>query len=176
MVEIACRRRRGEIGRERGRGEAPLDVATGCTLEACEEKALGTPLGVDLGSLGVREAGQGEQEAKRVALGADLGGGQPEATVRVLLGLPDAAIHSLQGVREIDRAMGEREEMGANFGVARGKQNVVADALSRKFAGSMASLLTQQKQLVRDLEEAKVEVGIPETNTFVASLKVRPTC
>ncbi|CAK9173692.1 unnamed protein product [Ilex paraguariensis] len=39
----------------------------------------------------------------------------------------------------------------------------------------MTSLLTQQKQLVRDLEEAKVEVGIPETNAFVASLQVRPT-
>ncbi|CAK9179989.1 unnamed protein product [Ilex paraguariensis] len=39
----------------------------------------------------------------------------------------------------------------------------------------MASLLTQQKQVVRDLEEAKVKVGILETNAFVANLQVRPT-
>ena len=41
-----------------------------------------------------------------------------------------------------------------------GKANVVADALSRKSGGAIATLITHQIRLLRDLEEMQVEVRV----------------
>ena len=41
-----------------------------------------------------------------------------------------------------------------------GKANVVADVLSRKSGGTVATLITRQTRLLRDLEEMQVEVRI----------------
>ena len=45
------------------------------------------------------------------------------------------------------------------------KANVVADALSRKFGGSMAALITRQTRLLRDLEEMQVELRVTDSST-----------
>jgi len=42
-----------------------------------------------------------------------------------------------------------------------GKANVVADALSRKPKGAMASLITYEPHLLRDLEESQIELILP---------------
>jgi len=39
-----------------------------------------------------------------------------------------------------------------------GKANVVADALSQKFSGSLAALITKQPELLKDLERLQMEV------------------
>ena len=39
-----------------------------------------------------------------------------------------------------------------------GKANVVADALSQKLGGTMATLITRQARILRNLEEMQVEV------------------
>ena len=44
-----------------------------------------------------------------------------------------------------------------------GKANVVADALSRKSGGSVAVLLTQQDDLLKDIERMQLEILIKET-------------
>ena len=41
-----------------------------------------------------------------------------------------------------------------------GKANVVADALSRKSGGTMATLITRQARILRDLEEMQIEVRV----------------
>ena len=41
-----------------------------------------------------------------------------------------------------------------------GKANVVADALSRKSGGSLAVLLTQQSDLLREMERMQLEIQI----------------
>jgi len=41
-----------------------------------------------------------------------------------------------------------------------GKANVVADALSRKTEGSLATLITQQSILLKELERMQLEVQI----------------
>ena len=41
-----------------------------------------------------------------------------------------------------------------------GKANVVADTLSRKSGGIMATLITRQAKILRDLEEMQVEVRV----------------
>ncbi|WOG97247.1 hypothetical protein DCAR_0416587 [Daucus carota subsp. sativus] len=54
-----------------------------------------------------------------------------------------------------------------------GKANVVADALSRKNFGSVASLVTQP-HLISDLERLDVELYVRGSDGSVASLKVEP--
>ena len=39
-----------------------------------------------------------------------------------------------------------------------GKANVVVDALSRKFSGFSAALLTTQKAIIKDLERMGIEI------------------
>jgi hypothetical protein len=56
-----------------------------------------------------------------------------------------------------------------------GKANVVADALSRKFYGFSATLLTTQKHIINDLERLGVEVVIGGSQSYLASLSVQPT-
>lgn len=56
-----------------------------------------------------------------------------------------------------------------------GKVNVVANALSRKSSASMACLLTQQKNLLIDLEELSVKVCIKELGGVLDHLQVQPT-
>ena len=41
-----------------------------------------------------------------------------------------------------------------------GKANVVADALSRKSGGSLAVLLTQKSELLREMERMQLEIHI----------------
>ena len=43
-----------------------------------------------------------------------------------------------------------------------GKANVVANALSRKFGGSLAVLLTQQTGMLQEMERMQLEVLIRE--------------
>ncbi|KAL0550282.1 hypothetical protein IC582_014789 [Cucumis melo] len=55
-----------------------------------------------------------------------------------------------------------------------GKANVVADALSRKVAHSVA-LITKQAPLLRDFERAKIAVSVGEVISLLAQLSVQPT-
>ena len=41
-----------------------------------------------------------------------------------------------------------------------GKANVVADALSQKSGGTVATLITRQTRILRDLEEMQIEVRV----------------
>ena len=43
-----------------------------------------------------------------------------------------------------------------------GKANVVADALSRKFVGNLAALLTTEKHILEDLRKMRIEVRFHE--------------
>jgi len=56
-----------------------------------------------------------------------------------------------------------------------GKANVVADALSRKPKGAVASLLTRQLHLLRDLEESQIELIHPTQSTSLAALGITST-
>jgi len=55
------------------------------------------------------------------------------------------------------------------------KANVVADALSRKPKGAVASLLTCQPHLLRDLEESQIELIHPTQCTSLAALGIAST-
>ena len=56
-----------------------------------------------------------------------------------------------------------------------GKANVVADALSRKSSGSIATLITVQKPLIRDLEKLEIEIVLPGTIAKLSTLTLQPT-
>lgn len=51
-----------------------------------------------------------------------------------------------------------------------GKANIVADALSRKFGRSLASLITKQSKLLWELEEMQVEVIIRNHTNLLCQL------
>ncbi|KAA0058449.1 pol protein [Cucumis melo var. makuwa] len=55
-----------------------------------------------------------------------------------------------------------------------GKENVVADALSRKVAHS-AALITKQAPLLRDFERAEIAISVGEVTSQFAQLSVQPT-
>ncbi|KAA0058528.1 DNA/RNA polymerases superfamily protein [Cucumis melo var. makuwa] len=55
-----------------------------------------------------------------------------------------------------------------------GKTNVVADALSRKVAHSVA-LITKQAPLLRDFERAEIALSLGEVTSQLAQLSVQPT-
>jgi len=50
------------------------------------------------------------------------------------------------------------------------KANVVADALSRKPTSSMASLLTTERRLLRELEAFQIEIVLPGDRGYMATL------
>jgi len=52
------------------------------------------------------------------------------------------------------------------------KANVVADALSRKPKGIIASLLTDESYLLRELEKLQIEIVLPGEQTHLAALQV----
>jgi len=52
------------------------------------------------------------------------------------------------------------------------KANVVADALRRKPKGAVASLLTRQPHLLRDLEESQIELNLPTQSASLAALSL----
>ncbi|XP_038975659.1 uncharacterized protein LOC120106585 [Phoenix dactylifera] len=56
-----------------------------------------------------------------------------------------------------------------------GKANVVADALSRKLAVTLAALLTAQPQIQKDLDRLQVEVVAQTTRSLLATLRIQPT-
>ena len=56
-----------------------------------------------------------------------------------------------------------------------GKANVVADALSRKFAGNLAALLTTQKHILEEWRKMRIEVQFHEAEAHLANLRVQPT-
>ena len=56
-----------------------------------------------------------------------------------------------------------------------GKVNVVADALSQKFFGCLATLLTTQKEIIDDLERMGIEIVKGDSQAFMASLTIQPT-
>jgi len=49
---------------------------------------------------------------------------------------------------------------------------VVADALSRKPKGAVASLITYQPHLLRDLEESQIELILPSQTASLAALDI----
>ena len=51
-----------------------------------------------------------------------------------------------------------------------GKANVVADALSRKSGGSVAVLLTQRDELLKDIERLQLEILVKETREGVVQV------
>ena len=53
-----------------------------------------------------------------------------------------------------------------------GKVNVVADALSKKFAGNLATLLTTQKHILEYLSKMRIEVRFHEIEAQLANLRV----
>jgi len=50
------------------------------------------------------------------------------------------------------------------------KANVVADALSQKPKGLVASLLTKEPDLLRELEKLQIEILLPSKQTYLAAL------
>ena len=56
-----------------------------------------------------------------------------------------------------------------------GKENVVADALSRKSATNFSTLLTTQKELLQDIENLELEIIFEGETARLATLSVRPT-
>ncbi|KAL8115111.1 hypothetical protein AgCh_021797 [Apium graveolens] len=65
------------------------------------------------------------------------------------------------------------KDYDANIQFHPGKANVVADALSRKNLGSVASLITQP-YLISDLERLGVELYVSGSSGSIANLKVEP--
>ena len=53
-----------------------------------------------------------------------------------------------------------------------GKANVVADALSTKPKGMIASLITNDPYLLRELEKLQIEVILPSEQTHLAALQI----
>ncbi|XP_028052525.1 uncharacterized protein LOC114257013 [Camellia sinensis] len=56
-----------------------------------------------------------------------------------------------------------------------GKANTIVDALSRKSIGSLACLLTKQKEILQDFEKSEIEVISHEQNEWIAAISVEPT-
>ena len=54
------------------------------------------------------------------------------------------------------------------------KANTVADALSRKSTGSMACLLTEQKEILQDFEKSEIEVVMCEQGGLIAAITAEP--
>ena len=54
------------------------------------------------------------------------------------------------------------------------KANVVADALSRKFVGSLAAIRGCQRQLLEDLRCLQVHMRVLDSGALVANFKVQP--
>ena len=52
------------------------------------------------------------------------------------------------------------------------KDNVVADALSRKSIRNLAALLTTQKHILENLRKMRIEVQFHEAETHLANLRV----
>ena len=50
-----------------------------------------------------------------------------------------------------------------------GKANVVADALSRKSSDFSATLLTTQKDIIKDLERMGIEIVMGDSQVFMAN-------
>ena len=50
-----------------------------------------------------------------------------------------------------------------------GKVNVVADALSRKSSDFSATLLTTQKDIIKDLERMGIEIVMGDSQVFMAN-------
>ena len=55
-----------------------------------------------------------------------------------------------------------------------GKANVVADALSRKTPSKLATLITNQKHIIMDLERSEIEVRIHNSGMQLANIMVQP--
>ena len=55
-----------------------------------------------------------------------------------------------------------------------GKANVVADALSRKFVGSLAAIKGCQRQLLGDLRSLQVHIRVLDSGSLVANFRVHP--
>ena len=53
------------------------------------------------------------------------------------------------------------------------KANLVADALSRKYAGFSANLITKQSKLLEDLQKLDIKVFVGCCPTNLATLKVQ---
>ena len=56
-----------------------------------------------------------------------------------------------------------------------GKANVVADALSRKSQAIMASSITTQKELLKDLEKMGIEFRNYQPNAMLSAIKIQPS-
>lgn len=56
-----------------------------------------------------------------------------------------------------------------------GKANIVADALSRKTACNMATLLTEQSDLLKDLEQLEVEIKCHVPEISLQAIQIKPT-
>ena len=56
-----------------------------------------------------------------------------------------------------------------------GKANVVADALSRKSQTIMASSITTQKELLRDLEMMGIEVRRYQSDAMLSAIEIQPS-
>ena len=50
-----------------------------------------------------------------------------------------------------------------------GKANVIADALSRKSSSFSATLLTTQKEIIKDLERMGIEIVMGDSQVFMAN-------
>ncbi|GMP22048.1 hypothetical protein CsSME_00000233 [Camellia sinensis var. sinensis] len=55
-----------------------------------------------------------------------------------------------------------------------GKANTVADALSRKSTGSVACLLTEQREILQDFEKSEIEVVVCEQGGLIAAITAEP--
>ncbi|KAL7254064.1 hypothetical protein ACSBR1_008416 [Camellia fascicularis] len=56
-----------------------------------------------------------------------------------------------------------------------GKANTVADALSRKNVGNLASLLTEEKELINELNKMGIDLVIHGLEATVATMMAQPT-
>lgn len=56
-----------------------------------------------------------------------------------------------------------------------GKVNMVADALSRKLSGNLATLLTSHKPILEDMRKLDLEVLVYQLGAQLANLRVQPT-
>ena len=56
-----------------------------------------------------------------------------------------------------------------------GKANVVADALSRKSSGNLATLITSQRHILEDMEKLSLEVRMQSAGSHIAALVVQPS-